>query len=99
MGIQGRASLISLDLDDSHPHREHIDAIEEYIRSATNLTRQLLGLARGGKYEVKPVDINELVSGSSTMFGLTKKEIRIHTKCKHRPWWWRRTGDRSNRCS
>jgi PAS domain S-box-containing protein len=85
MGIQGRASLISLDLDDSHPHREHIEAVEEYIRSATNLTRQLLGLARGGKYEVKPVDINELVRGSSTMFGRTKKEIRIHTKCQASP--------------
>ena len=85
MGIQGRASLISLDLDESHPHREQIHAIEEYIRSATNLTQQLLGLARGGKYEVKPVDINELVRGSSAMFGRTRKEIRIHTKCQASP--------------
>ncbi|WP_319407269.1 PAS domain S-box protein [uncultured Desulfosarcina sp.] len=85
MGIQGRASLISLDLDESHPHQEQIRAIEEYIRSATNLTQQLLGLARGGKYEVKPVDINELVSGSSAMFGRTKKEIRIHTKYQASP--------------
>jgi nitrogen-specific signal transduction histidine kinase/ActR/RegA family two-component response regulator len=85
MGIQGRASLISLDLDASHPHREQIHAIEEYIRSATNLTQQLLGFARGGKYEVKPVDINELVRGSSAMFGRTKKEIRIHTKCQASP--------------
>jgi PAS domain S-box-containing protein len=82
MGIQGRASLISLDLEASHPHRGHINAIEEYIRSATNLTKQLLGLARGGKYEVKPIDINELVLGSSAMFGRTKKEIQIHTKCQ-----------------
>ena len=85
MGIQGRASLISLDLDASHPHREQIHAIEEYIRSATNLTQQLLGFARGGKYEVKPVDINELVRGSSAMFGRTRKEIRIHTKCQASP--------------
>ena len=82
MGIQGRASLISLDLETSHSHRGHINAIEEYIRSATNLTKQLLGLARGGKYEVKPIDINELVLGSSAMFGRTKKEIQIHTKCQ-----------------
>ncbi len=85
MGIQGRASLISMDLDASHPHREQIQAIEEYIRSATNLTQQLLGLARGGKYEVKPVDINELVRASSDMFGRTRKEIRIHSKCQASP--------------
>jgi two-component system, cell cycle sensor histidine kinase and response regulator CckA len=85
MGIQGRASLISMDLDVSHSHREHVNAIEEYIRSATSLTKQLLGFARGGKYEVKPVDMNELVLGSSAMFGRTKKEIRIHTKCQASP--------------
>jgi two-component system cell cycle sensor histidine kinase/response regulator CckA len=79
MGIQGRASLISADLEPFHSHLEHTNAIEDYIRSATDLTRQLLGLARGGKYEVKPADTNELVRNSSNMFGRTKKEIRIHT--------------------
>jgi len=36
MGIQGRASLIDVDLEPSHPHSEHIKAIEDYIRSATD---------------------------------------------------------------
>jgi PAS domain S-box-containing protein len=82
MGIQGRASLLSLDLGTSNSHWEHINAIEEYVRSATSLTRQLLGFARGGKYEVKPIDLNELVLNSSAMFGRTKKEIQIHTNCQ-----------------
>jgi PAS domain S-box-containing protein len=80
MGIQGRASLMSVELDASHPHSEHIDAIEEYIRSATDLTKQLLGFARGGKYEIKTTDMNELVLNSAAMFGRTKREIQIHTK-------------------
>jgi two-component system, cell cycle sensor histidine kinase and response regulator CckA len=80
MGIQGRASLMSLDLESSHPHLEHVNAIGEYIRSATDLTKQLLGVARGGKYEVKPLDISELVQNSATMFGRTRKEINIHSK-------------------
>ena len=78
MGIQGRASLMAFDIDSSHPHLEHIAAIEEYIRSATDLTKQLLGFARGGKYEVRPTDINELVMNAANMFGRTKKEILIH---------------------
>jgi len=85
MGIQGRASLMSADIKPSHSHSEHLNAIEDYIRSATDLTRQLLGFARGGKYEVKPTDINELVSNSANMFGRTKKEIRIHTKLQTPP--------------
>ncbi len=80
MGIQGRASLLSVDLKSSHPGMEHIEAIEDYIRSAADLTKQLLGLARGGKYEVKPIDLNELLRKSVNMFGRTQKEIRIQTK-------------------
>ncbi|MFO7716752.1 response regulator [Desulfosarcina sp.] len=80
MGIQGRCSLISMDLGEAHPAGEHLQAIDEYIRSATHLTKQLLGFARGGKYEVKPTDINTLIRKSAEMFGRTKKEITIQTR-------------------
>jgi PAS domain S-box-containing protein len=79
MVIQGRSTLMSMDLDGSHPLMEHLAAIDEYIRSAKDLTNQLLGFARGGKYEVKPININELVHSTAIMFGRTKKEITIHT--------------------
>ena len=80
MGIQGRSSLISMELEASHTVLEHVRAIDEYICSAKDLTNQLLGLARGGKYEVKPTDINELILKTVNMFGRTKKEITIETK-------------------
>ena len=80
MGIQGRASLMSLDLEPSHPSLKHIKSIENCIQSATGLTKQLLGFARGGKYEVKPININELMLNSAKMFSRTRKEINIHTK-------------------
>jgi two-component system, cell cycle sensor histidine kinase and response regulator CckA len=85
MGIQGRASLITFELEPAHPICEHIRGIETYVRSASDLTRQLLGVVRGGKYEAKPVDINEVLLSSSAMFGRTKKEIRIHTKTHAQP--------------
>ncbi len=80
MGIQGRASLMLADMTPSHNHWEHINAIEKYIQSAAGLTSQLLGFARGGKYVVKPININELLQSSATLFGRTRKEIGIHTK-------------------
>ncbi len=85
LGVQGRASLMALDLPAAHPHHEHIQAIEEYVRSATNLTRQLLGVGRGGKYEPKPSDLNELVKASSSMFGRTRKEIQVRLKLLAEP--------------
>lgn len=78
MGIQGRLSLIATELDSHDPHMEHLQAVEEYIKSAINLTKQLLGFAQGGKYEVNTINICDLVENSATMFGRTRKDIRIH---------------------
>jgi len=80
MGIQGRSTLISMDLEATDPFREHLQAIEDYIHSASDLTQQLLGFARGGKYDVAPTDINTLIQETAKMFGRTKKEIVINTE-------------------
>jgi PAS domain S-box-containing protein len=78
MAIQGYASLMLLNTDPSHPHYDKLKSIEQYIQSGADLTKQLLGFARGGKYDVKPIDINDLVARTVKMFGGTKKEIAIH---------------------
>jgi CheY-like chemotaxis protein len=72
--------------DSSHPDFEHLRGIEGHIESAADLTRQLLGFARGGKYEVKPTDLNELIKKENRMFGRTKKEITIHAKYAENLW-------------
>jgi two-component system, cell cycle sensor histidine kinase and response regulator CckA len=87
MGIQGRTSLILNDIkSSSHPHFEHLKSIEDYIKSATDLTKQILGFARIGKYEVKPTDLNALVTKSAELFGRTKKELIIHWKNRENTW-------------
>jgi len=69
-----------MDTATTHPHYEHLQGIEDYVKSAADLTKQLLGFARGGKYEVKTTDLNELIKNQNRMFGRTKKEITIHGK-------------------
>jgi two-component system, cell cycle sensor histidine kinase and response regulator CckA len=86
MGIQGRASLMLMSKDSSHSDIEHLRGIEDYVKSAADLTRQLLGFARGGKYEVKSTNLNNLLKKSSGMFGRTKKEITIHSKFQEDLW-------------
>jgi two-component system cell cycle sensor histidine kinase/response regulator CckA len=86
MGIQGRASLMLMDSDSSHPYYAHLKGIEEHVCSASELTRQLLGLARGGKYEVRPTDLNGIIRRTVEMFGRTKKEIAISAKLEPGLW-------------
>jgi PAS domain S-box-containing protein len=80
MAIQGYTSLTLLTLDLDDPNRERLKIIQEQVQSGAELTRQLLGFARGGRYEVKPADINDVIQKTSSMFGRTKKEITIHMK-------------------
>jgi C4-dicarboxylate-specific signal transduction histidine kinase len=54
MGIQGRTSLMLMEVSSAHPHFDHLKGIEQYVKNAAALTRQLLGFARGGKYEGRP---------------------------------------------
>jgi two-component system cell cycle sensor histidine kinase/response regulator CckA len=86
MGIQGYASLIMLELDPHNPHYERLKRIEEQVQSATDLTRQLLGFARGGRYEMRPVNMNEIIRRTSSMFGRTKKELTIHGRYANDLW-------------
>ncbi len=77
MGIQGRASLMATEIETRHPAREHIEAIDSYVRSAADLTSQLLGFARGGKYEIRPTDMNGLIRSHNRMFSRTRKELTV----------------------
>ncbi len=76
-GVLGHVSLMRLSIGDDSPHLDRIEQIEKAVESGAELTRQLLGFARGGKYEVLPVDVNRLVDETVAMFARTRKELTI----------------------
>jgi PAS domain S-box-containing protein len=80
MGIQGFTSLMLFNANDNHVHYEKLKRIEDLVKSGADLTRQLLGFARGGKYELKVTNLNEVIEKTANMFGRTQKEILIHQK-------------------
>ena len=86
MGIQGNASLMLLKIESDHPNYEKIKNIEKYVQNGTELTKQLLGFARRGKYLIKATDLNEIIDKSSSLFARTKKEIRVHTTLSDDLW-------------
>ena len=86
MAIQGNISLMIMDLGADHPLYHQLKDIEQYTNQGAALTRQLLGFAKGGKYEVRPLNINELIKAHNHVFGRTRKEIRIHGKYEENLW-------------
>jgi CheY-like chemotaxis protein len=75
-----------LKIDSEHPNYEKIKNIEKYVQNGTELTKQLLGFARRGKYLIKATDLNEIIHKSSSLFARTKKEIRVHTNLYENLW-------------
>jgi len=78
MAIQGNTSLMLLKTVSSHPHHDKLRSIEKQIRSASKLTAQLLGYAGKGRYEVKSLDLNQVVDETLELLGRTKMGVTIH---------------------
>jgi PAS domain S-box-containing protein len=78
MGIAGNISLMLNEIDPQHPFYERLQQIEKNVQSGAHLTAQLLGYARKGRYQVKPLDLNRLVIETSDTFARTRREIVIH---------------------
>lgn len=77
--IMGSVALIQMKYALSPPIKERLKAIEDTVQRGSDLTRQLLGFAKGGKYEVLTTNLNALVLESLDMFGRTSKEVTIAT--------------------
>ncbi|HPI91520.1 MAG TPA: PAS domain S-box protein [Deltaproteobacteria bacterium] len=86
MGILGNISLAVMEVDEGSVLQERLRNMEGYVKRASDLTRQLLGFAQGGKYEVKVTDLSEFIRRSSDMFARTRKEVRVHTLTDREVW-------------
>ena len=80
MAIQGNVSLVLMNMPPTHAHYEPLKNIEKGIRKGADLTAKLLGYARKGKYEIKPVSLNILVKEISETFGRMRKDITIESE-------------------
>jgi PAS domain S-box-containing protein len=77
MGILGNVTLMLMDTESHQSHFSILKDIEKQVMSGAELTRQLLGYARKGKYEVKVLDLNKLVRETSVTFNRTRKQIIV----------------------
>ena len=79
-GILGYASFIESQLPADDPLRPDVETIIRSARRAADLTAQLLAFARGGHYEVRPVNLNDTVDEVVRLLSRTiDKAISIET--------------------
>lgn len=86
MGIQGNASLMLADLEAESAHFDCVKSIERCVERGGQLTKRLLGYARGGRYEVKVTDLNRLIAQSVIMIERTRKDVLVHTQFQKDLW-------------
>ena len=86
MGIQGNVSLMLLNKAPDHRDVAYLKNIEKGVMRGAELTRQVLGFARGGKYEVRATDLNHLIDRVASMFGRSRKEITVRKTLQESLW-------------
>jgi len=59
-GILGYASLLLSDMPKDSPYYEDVYTIAETAKRAADLTNRLLAFARGGKYQVTTINLNDI---------------------------------------
>ena len=78
MGIQGHLSLLQIDVSATEKVTTHAKRIGRLVETASELTKRLLGFARGGKYQISTLNINQLFASILTIFKPARKDIIIH---------------------
>ena len=85
MGMQANLSLMHLNTKSNADLHDKIHRIETQIQSGANLTRQLLGYARKGKYVITTVDLNRLIKETLTVVQRANKSISTQSLLSDEP--------------
>jgi|GEM_PF-887573 PAS domain S-box-containing protein len=73
--ILGEISLVEAEVGEGHPVLEDLLEMKGQVKRGSELTRQLLGFAHRGKYDPKPLDLDEVLEKTLKMFARTRKDI------------------------
>jgi len=73
------------DIDSKHPHYKTLRQTEKEIQEGAELTSQLMGYARKGRYRARVININAIVENTSQTFSKMKKEITVQRELTQRP--------------
>src|ERR1017187_3817492 len=76
-GILGGLALVELEIENGSDSKTDIQEMKALVTRGAALTKQLLGFARLGKYDLKPLDLRRVVAETSAMYGRAHTDITI----------------------
>jgi PAS domain S-box-containing protein len=77
-GVMSGLSLLEIQLGElGDPHRADLKDMMELVQRGAELSHQLLGFSRRGKYDVAPRDLREVVRKTAELFGRTRRDITL----------------------
>jgi PAS domain S-box-containing protein len=76
-GILGSLSIMELDVEDNEEMMVEIQEMKALVKRGAGLTRQMMGFARRGKYDAKPLDLLDVIKKTSELYNRTRKDIVI----------------------
>ena len=86
MGIQGSVELIKMDCSSVDGSDTNLLNITQCVNSGAELTHQLLGMARGGKYAPEPLDVNEIIRYCLEEFSRNTSQIQMNWNLEKSVW-------------
>lgn len=84
MAIQGHGSLMLLDVEKDHPFYRRLVRIENLVKSAFDLTWELLSFARDQRFNVPVQDIKGILKRLLKNFERRRKYIEIRSDFPHK---------------
>ncbi|MBK8235420.1 MAG: response regulator [Deltaproteobacteria bacterium] len=76
--VLGGAATALLSVPPEHPARPDLDNVLEAARRAADLTRQLLAYSGKGHFQIKPIDLSEMVRGLVALLETTiSKKVQL----------------------
>lgn len=77
VGVLSGLAAVQLDVGDDCASNSDIEEMKALVNRGTELTQQLLGFARLGKYALKPIDLAFAVTRTSAMYGRVRADVTI----------------------
>ena len=80
VALLGQSSLAIRKLDQEHPARRHVQKVMQAAEHAANLTRQMLAYSGKGRFEVKHIQLNELIQENIDLLHVAiSKNVKLQT--------------------
>lgn len=86
MIIQGSVDLIMMNENPAHPTHRNLQQILDCVKSGAELTQQLLGVGRTGKFVPEPIDVNENIRDCLAVFSRAALGIEINWNLEKGIW-------------